>query len=151
LEIIERVKELLEPILEEKDFKLVDVEMTKEGKPTLRIYIYNPEGTSIGDCEFVSRRIGALLDVEDLIPYSYILEVSSPGLNRKIKNPHEYDIFKGRKIKIVTTQPIEENSANTVFKGKLLGLENDNVKIEKETGEEIKLPLEKISKAQLEF
>ena len=148
MEIKEKVKELLEPILEEQNLKLVDIEWVKEGKPVLRIYIYNPEGTSIDNCEFVSRRIGALLDVEDLIPHSYTLEVSSPGLNRKLKNKEEYDIFKGRDIKIITTEPIEDKN---VFKGKLLGLdEEENVKVEEEE-KEIKIPLEKISKAQLDF
>ncbi len=150
MEIIDKVKELLQPILEERNLKLVDVELTKEKRPTLRIYVYNPEGTSIEDCEFVSRRIGALLDVEDLIPFSYVLEVSSPG-ERKLKNIEEYDIFKGRDIKIITCEPIEENSKNTVFKGKLLGLEGENVKLENEKGLIIELPLEKITKAQLEF
>jgi len=147
LDIVERVKELLIPILEEKKLKLVDIEFIKEGKPVLRIYIYNPEGTTIENCEFVSRRIGTILDVEDLIPYSYTLEVSSPGLDRKLKNKEEYEIFKGRDIKIFTSEPINEKS---FFKGKLLGLENEDVKIE-EDNKEIKIPLEKINKAQLDF
>ncbi len=150
MEMIDKVKELLQPILEERNLKLIDIELTKEKRPTLRIYVYNPEGTSIEDCELVSRRIGALLDVEDLIPFSYVLEVSSPG-ERKLKNIEEYDIFKGRDIKIITCEPIEENSKNTVFKGKLLGLEGENVKLENEKGLIIELPLEKITKAQLEF
>lgn len=147
MDIVERVKELLIPILEEKELKLVDIEFIKEGKPVLRIYIYNPEGTTIENCEFVSRRIGTILDVEDLIPYSYILEVSSPGLNRKLKNKEEYEIFKGRDIKISTNEPINDKS---FFRGKLLGLENEDVKIE-ENDKEIKIPLEKINKAQLDF
>ncbi|RMD47694.1 MAG: ribosome maturation factor RimP [Aquificota bacterium] len=150
MEIIEKVKNLLAPVLEERNLKLVDVELTKEGKPVLRIYIYNPEGTSIDDCEFVSRRIGALLDVEDIIPYSYTLEVSSPGLTRKIKNVEEYEIFKGRNIKIITIEPLDEGSVNKVFKGKLLGLKGSSVKLE-ENGKIRDIPVEKISKAQLEF
>ena len=147
MNVVERVRELLIPILEEKELKLVDIEFVKEGKPVLRIYIYNPEGTTIENCEFVSRRIGTILDVEDIIPYSYTLEVSSPGLNRKLKNKEEYDIFKGRNIKIFTSEPIDDRS---FFKGKLLGLENEDVKIE-EDNKEIKIPLDKISKAQLDF
>jgi len=147
LDIVEKVKELLIPILEEKELKLVDIEYIKEGKPVLRIYIYNPEGTTIENCEFVSRRIGAILDVEDLIPYSYTLEVSSPGLDRKLKNKEEYEIFKGRDIKIFTSEPVNEK---TFFRGKLLGLEDNDVKIE-EDNKETKIPLEKINKAQLDF
>ena len=147
MDIVEKVKELLIPILEEKELKLVDIEYIKEGKPVLRIYIYNPEGTTIENCEFVSRRIGAILDVEDLIPYSYTLEVSSPGLDRKLKNKEEYEIFKGRDIKIFTSEPVNEK---TFFRGKLLGLEDNDVKIE-EDNKETKIPLEKINKAQLDF
>ncbi len=147
MDVVERVKELLQPLLEERGLKLVDVEYIKEGKPVLRIYIYNEEGTSIEDCEWISRRIGALLDIEDLIPHSYTLEVSSPGLNRKLKNPEEYEIFKGREIKIVTKEPIDKKQ---VFKGTLKGLEEENVKIEEE-GCEVKIPLENISRANLEF
>ena len=147
VDIVEKVKELLQPLLEERGLKLVDIEYVKEGKPVLRIYVYNPEGTSIEDCEWVSRRIGALLDIEDLIPHSYTLEVSSPGLNRKIKNPEEYEIFKGREVKIVTKEPVENRN---VFKGIIKGLEGENVKIEEE-GCQLKIPLEKISRANLEF
>lgn len=145
--IIERVKELLQPLVEERGLKLVDVEYITAGKPVLRIYVYNPEGTSIEDCEWISRRIGALLDIEDLIPVSYILEVSSPGLERKLKNKEEYEIFKGRDVKIVTKEPI---NGKNVYEGVLKGLEDDNVVIQK-NGEIIKIPLEKISRTNLEF
>ena len=143
----EKVKELVKPILEERDFKLVDVEFIKGSRPVLRIYIYNPEGTTIENCEWVSRRIGALLDVEDLIPYSYILEVSSPGLNRKLKNKEEYNIFKGRDITIHTKEPVNDK---TSFSGKLQGIEDDMIKLEKE-GETIDIPYDKVSSARLEF
>ncbi|MBK3333020.1 ribosome maturation factor RimP [Persephonella atlantica] len=146
-EIIERVKELLLPLLEERGLKLVDVEFSTGGKPILRIYVYNPEGTSIEDCEWVSRRIGTLLDVEDLIPFSYILEVSSPGLERKLKNREEYEIFKGRDIKIVTKEPI---NGKNVFEGKLKGLEDDRIIVETEE-ERYEIPLNLVSKANLEF
>ncbi|WP_457635191.1 ribosome maturation factor RimP [Persephonella sp.] len=138
---------MLQPLIEERGLKLVDVEYITGGKPVLRIYVYNPEGTSIEDCEWISRRIGALLDVEDLIPVSYILEVSSPGLDRKLKNKEEYEIFKGRDVKIVTKEPVE---GKNVFEGVLKGLEGDNVIIQ-ENGEIIKIPLEKISRTNLEF
>lgn len=147
MKVEEKVKELILPILEEKDFKLVDIEFIQSKRPILRIYIYNPEGTSIDDCEWVSKRIGALLDVEDIIKNSYILEVSSPGLDRKLKNPHEYEIFKGRNVVLKTKEPINEKK---VFKGILEGLEEEKVKIS-ENNEIFKIPLEKISQAKLDF
>lgn len=145
--IVERVKELLEPVLEERGLSLVDVEMTSGKRPVLRIYIYNPDGTSIDDCEWVSKRIGALLDVEDLISSHYVLEVSSPGLDRKIKNPHEYDIFKGRNVRIKTSQPLEDK---TIFKGILKGKEGDEVLIQEED-KVYRIPISKITSAKLEF
>ncbi|MBX0311978.1 MAG: ribosome maturation factor RimP [Sulfurihydrogenibium sp.] len=147
MKVEEKVKELLLPILEERDFKLVDIEFIPSKRPILRIYIYNPEGTSIDDCEWVSKRIGALLDVEDLIDKAYILEVSSPGLDRKFKNIEEYDIFKGRDVVIKTKEPINEKK---VFKGTLLGLENEKVKI-KENEETIEIPLENVNQTKLDF
>jgi len=125
----------------------VDIEFIPSKRPILRIYIYNPEGTSIDDCEWVSKRIGALLDVEDLIDKAYILEVSSPGLDRKFKNIEEYDIFKGRDVVIKTKEPINEKK---VFKGTLLGLEDEKVKI-KENEETVEIPLENVSQTKLDF
>jgi ribosome maturation factor RimP len=147
MKVEEKVKELLLPILEERDFKLVDIEFIPSKRPILRIYIYNPEGTSIDDCEWVSKRIGALLDVEDLIDKAYVLEVSSPGLDRKFKNIEEYDIFKGRDVVIKTKEPINEKK---VFKGTLLGLEDKKVKI-KENEETVEIPLENVSQTKLDF
>jgi ribosome maturation factor RimP len=147
MKIEEKVKELLLPILEERYFKLVDIEFIPSKRPILRIYIYNPEGTSIDDCEWVSKRIGALLDVEDLIDKAYILEVSSPGLDRKFKNIEEYDIFKGRDVVIKTKEPINEKK---VFKGTLLGLEDEKVKI-KENEKTVEIPLENVSQTKLDF
>jgi len=147
MEIVEKVKELVLPILEEKGLKLVDIEMNKGKRPVLRVYIYNPEGTSIDDCEWVSKRLGALLDVEDLIPTSYTLEISSPGLDRKLKNKEEFNIFKGRDIVIKTKEPIEEKK---VFRGVLEGLEDENVVLNQDDNK-IKIPFENISQAKLEF
>jgi ribosome maturation factor RimP len=147
MKVEERVKELLIPILEEKGFKLVDIEYIPSKRPILRIYIYNPEGTSIDDCEYVSKRIGSLLDVEDLIKTSYTLEVSSPGLDRKFKNPQEYNIFKGKEVVIKTKEPIDDKK---VFKGTLEGLEDDKVKL-KQNSTTIEIPLDKISQTKLDF
>lgn len=145
--VVERVKELVLPILDERNLKLVDIEFIRGSRPVLRIYIYNPEGTTIENCEWVSRRIGALLDIEDIIPSSYILEVSSPGLNRKLKNKEEYDIFAGREILIHTREPVNEKTA---FRGKLIGIKDDVIKLEEE-GETVDIPYEKVSSARLEF
>jgi len=145
MDVVEEVRKLILPILDELDLKLVDIEFTKENRPILRVYIYDPKGTTIKQCEIVSRRLGELLDNEDLIPYSYILEISSPGLNRKLKNKEEYEIFKGRNIKIVLKEPMDKKN---VFTGVLEGLEDDKVLI-KDNDKLIKIDLDNISKARL--
>ncbi|RUM59881.1 MAG: ribosome maturation factor RimP [Persephonella sp.] len=145
MDVVEEVRKLILPILDELDLKLVDIEFTKENRPILRVYIYDPKGTTIKQCEIVSRRLGELLDNKDLIPYSYILEISSPGLNRKLKNKEEYEIFKGRNIKIVLKEPMDKKN---VFTGVLEGLEDDKVLI-KDNDKLIKIDLDNISKARL--
>ena len=145
MEIVEKVKEMVLPILDSLGLKLVDIEFIKEGKPVLRVYIYDPEGTSIKQCETVSRGLERLLDEEDLIPYSYILEISSPGLNRTLKNREEYEIFKGRNIKIVVKEPIDKKN---VFTGVLEGLEGEDVLV-RDNDDILKINLENISKAKL--
>ena len=145
VDVVERVKKMVMPILKELGVKLVDIEFIKEGRPVLRVYIYDPEGTTIRQCEIVSKRLEKILDEEDLIPYSYTLEISSPGLDRKLKNKEEYEIFKGRNIKIVVKEPIDKKN---VFTGILEGLEDDNVLV-KDKDEIIKINLENIAKAKL--
>ena len=146
INIVDKVKELVNPILQSLGLMLVDIEFIKEGKPILRVYIYDPNGTTIKQCEIVSRKLGKLLDEEDLIPYSYTLEISSPGLNRKLKNREEYEIFKGRNIKIVVKEPIDKKN---VFTGVLEGLDENNVLI-KNNEEIIKINLDNVSKARLD-
>lgn len=147
MKLEEKVKELLSPILEDRGLKLVDIEYITGKRPVLRIYIYNPEGTSIDDCEYVSQRIGSILDVEDLIKTSYTLEVSSPGLDRKFKNVEEYNIFKGKDVIIKTKEPIDDKRT---FKGVLEGLEDNIVKL-KQDNIVIEIPLDKISQTKLDF
>ncbi len=106
-DISERVKELVEPIVKSLGYKLFDVEFKSERGWVLRIIIDKEGGVTIGDCEEVSRKISALLDVEDLIPFSYTLEISSPGLTRELNKPEHYEFFKGRLVKLILKEPIE--------------------------------------------
>ena len=87
----ERTEKLLGPILEENHFELVDVEYVKEGGSWyLRAYIDKPGGITVDDCEIVNRALGDLLDEEDFIEDSYILEISSPGLGRPLKKERDF-------------------------------------------------------------
>ena len=81
------------------------------GSRVLRIFIDKPEGVTHADCEFISQNVGTILDVEDVIPGArYTLEVSSPGVERKLTKPREFERFVGQKVKVVLRQPVEESA-----------------------------------------
>ena len=102
---------------------------------------------TIDDCALVSRELGTLLDIHDMIPNSYTLEVSSPGLTRALRRPEDYIRFKGRKVKIKTTVDFEKRK---LFVGKLLEFKDGLVTVESE-GRSFSIPLADIEKANLEF
>jgi len=140
---------LLGPILDSMGLSLWDLEFQKQGPQwMLRVYIDREQGgVTLTDCETVSRDLSAALDVEDIIPHAYRLEVSSPGLDRALTKPEHFVRFAGSTVKIKTFKLYDEQK---VFRGKLLGREADTVKIELETGTILELPLQDIAKASLE-
>lgn len=132
-----------------------EVTMRREARQdVLRVVLDRPgpaatsvESVSITDCEKVSHELGTLLDVEDLLPAHYTLEVSSPGLDRPLRDVEDYRRFAGRLAKIVTREPINRQTA---FAGRLRGLEGDEVLFESEGGTLVRLPLGLISRARLD-
>jgi len=146
--IISNIKELLEPILFEKRLELFDIEFNSQGpKGVLRVFIDKDEGVNIDDCTQISRELGTLLEVHDVIPGSYTLEISSPGLTRPLKKPSDYIRFKGKTVKIKTIEDIEDKK---VFKGKLLDFIDETVSLET-NGTNYLIPYNKIEKANLEL
>ena len=106
-------------------------------------------GISHDDCQRVSQQLSVLLDVEELIPGpGYVLEVSSPGLDRTLRKPSEYERFRGRMAKVSTTEPVENEK---FFEGRIAGLADGKVKLELKgkTARTVEVPLEKIRKANL--
>ena len=104
----EQTEQLLQPIIDENNFELVDVEYVKEGGNWfLRAYIDKEGGITIDDCELVSRALSDLLDKEDFIPDSYILEVSSPGLGRQLKKDKDFKRSIGKEIEIKLYKPVK--------------------------------------------
>ncbi len=149
-EVEDKIRLLLEPISRSLGLDLWDLEFHKQGpKWLLRIYIDREIGGSVtlGDCETVSRDLSAALDVEDFIQHAYTLEVSSPGLDRVLTKPEHFIRFSGSTIKIKTYQSIEKEK---VFRGTLLGIIGQVVKIEITTGNILNIPLSNIAKASLE-
>ncbi len=146
--IISNIKELLEPILHEHNLELFDIEYKGANrKGVLRVFIDKEQGVTIDDCAEVSRELGTLLDVHEVIPGSYTLEISSPGLTRPLRKPSDYMRFKGKTIKIKTIENIDDKN---VFKGKLLDFVDDVVSLEAK-GNNYLIPYSNIEKANLEL
>jgi ribosome maturation factor RimP len=145
---VEQIRGLLDPILASLGLSLWDIEVQKHGPSwLLRIFI-DREGTGVmlDDCETVSRDLGAALDVEDLISHAYTLEVSSPGLDRKLSKPEHFVRFSGNAVKVKTYQLI---NGQKVFQGRLIGLAGELVKVELESGSVVEIPMGDIAKASL--
>lgn len=146
--IISNIKELLEPILFEKNLELFDIEFKGLGsKGILRVFIDKDQGVTVDDCAQTSRELGRLLEVHDVIPGSYTLEVSSPGLTRALKKPSDYLRYKGKTVKIRTLEDIEDRK---VFKGKLLDFVDETVSLQTD-GVNYLIPYKNIEKANLEL
>ena len=105
----QKTEEILNPIMEELEFELVDVEYVKEGSMWyLRAYIDKPGGITVNDCEAVSRRLSDILDEKDFIEDSYVLEVSSPGLGRPLKKEKDYKRNLGKEVEIRTYRMVDK-------------------------------------------
>ena len=125
-----KAEELLAPIVDSKGFELVDVEYVKEGGTWyLRGYIDKPGGITVNDCEAVSREFSDRLDEKDFIEDSYIMEISSPGLDRPLKKEKDYQRSLGRMIEVRTYRPIEKRKE---FCGILKAYDADTVTIEED-------------------
>lgn len=143
----QKIKELATQVAEEHGVEIFDIELLRTGKILLRVIIDKEGGITLDDCEKFSKSLGALLDIEDPIPRSYTLEISSPGLDRPLKNIRDFQISLGKLARIITTEKIENQN---FFIGYISEINDDYVKL-KVHGKEIKIPFEKISKARLEI
>ena len=137
---------LLEPTVERLGYELVDLEARVGGKGGLvRLYIDKPDGIDLDDCEKVSLAVSALLDVEDPVPGNYNLEVSSPGLDRKLTKVQHFQRFTGETVKVQMRFPIEGRRR---FRGTLVSSDEENIVVEVD-GESFSLPLKTIDTARL--
>jgi ribosome maturation factor RimP len=145
--VVERVTEIAERVAASEGLEIVEIEWKGGGNNrVLRIYIDKPGGISHGDCETVSHQVSAILDVEDVIPARYTLEVSSPGLDRKLLKPADYQRFLGKKAKIKLRAPIDGRSN---FLGRLAGFEGNRVGLDMEGGERVYFDLDQVAAARL--
>src|ERR1051325_4324389 len=146
--VVERIKSIAEQAAIDHGLELVHTEVAgPEGHPIVRVFIDKPGGVTHTDCSQVSTQIGTVLDVEDFIHSAYTLEVSSPGVERGLYKPADYERFAGSQAKIKTRTPIK-NQRN--FRGQIIGVENQTVSFEDRTSGRIAIPFDAIVKANLE-
>lgn len=141
-----RLRALLEPTVNMLGCELVAIEYFPQGGgQTLRIYIDKEGGVTVDDCERVSHQVSGVLDVEEAIEGRYILEVSSPGLDRPLSAARDFERFSGHNVRLRTDAPI---NGQRNFKGLLRGLRRGEVVLEMD-GQEVALPLDRVEKARL--
>ena len=144
---LQKITEMAQRISTSEGLTLVDVELKgSRGTRLLRVYIDKPGGVSHADCELVSEQLSAMLDVEDPFPGSYTLEVSSPGLDRKLVKPSDFAHFAGRKARLVVREPVNEQK---VLEGRLAGFEAGRVRLDLGDAGLKEVELSNIQKARL--
>ncbi|MDX6382625.1 MAG: ribosome maturation factor RimP [Blastocatellia bacterium] len=146
--VAERVREIAEQTAIDHGVELVHAEVAgPEGSPVVRLFIDKPGGVTHDDCSSVSHQMSTVMDVEDFIHSAYVLEVSSPGLERGLYKRADYERFTGSIAKLKARSPIK---GQRNFRGRILGVANDNVIVEDRTSGRVEVPLDGIVKANLE-
>jgi len=146
METIERIKELLEPIANARKYYIVDIAYRREaGRLVLRILADKEGGITMEECAGLSNELSELLDKGNIIEGEYLLEVSSPGLDRKLKKDEDFLWAVGKRIKVTTYAPLD---GKNVFLGVLAGLGDGTIIVE-ENGTSWEIPREKLASAKL--
>ena len=143
-----KIEDIVKPVIDSLGLELDEIEYITHGRKwILRIFIDKEGGVSLSDCEKVSFQLGNFLNNENIIPHAYILEVSSPGLDKRLKRLDEYLKYKGRLIRLNTTKPYNNR---TSFKGRIISAEEGKIKIEAEKNGEVNILFSDIANAKLE-
>jgi ribosome maturation factor RimP len=148
--VASKIEEIAKRVTESEGLELVEVEVKGGGQHRfVRISIDKPEGVSHGDCENVSQQVGTILDVEDVVPGGqYTLEVSSPGVERKLLKAEDYQRFQGKKAKVTLRDPI---NGRRNWEGTLAGIEDGRIRLDQEKGDPLRFSFEQVQKANLKF
>jgi len=145
--ILDAVEDFSRSFLPGMGLEFFDAQFRKEGHGwVLRLFIDHPDGVSLDHCEKVSRELSAFLDVEDLIGHPYHLEISSPGLDRPLRDAAEFRRFLGRRAKIKLHEAVD---GQKVFIGEIASADDDAVTLTLENGAPARCPYENVSKARL--
>ncbi|MBI3630419.1 MAG: ribosome maturation factor RimP [Candidatus Rokubacteria bacterium] len=146
-ERLSKIEEAMEPVLRGHGLDLVDVDWRREGRHhVLRFFVDKPGGATIDDCVRLSREAGDVLDVSGLIPESYDLEVSTPGLDRKLETDREFRWARGKTVRCRVRQPV---GGRTEVRGRLVDVAPDHLTVQTESGP-VEVPRQWLSKARLE-
>ena len=148
--VASKIEEIAQRVAASEGLELVEVEVKGGGAHRfVRISIDKPGGVTHGDCELVSQQVGTILDVEDVVPGGrYTLEVSSPGVERKLLKPEDYQRFQGKKARITLRDAVE---GRRNWEGTLAGFENGDVALETQPGKTLRFSLGQVHKANLKF
>jgi ribosome maturation factor RimP len=149
-QVASKIEEIAQRVAQPEGLEVVEVEVKGGGNQRfVRISIDKPAGVTHGDCELVSQQVGAILDVENVVPGGrYTLEVSSPGVERKLLKPADYQRFQGKRARITLREP---RDGRRNWEGTLAGLANGSIALETEAGTTMRFPLDAIQKANLKF
>lgn len=147
MEKLAAIETLIAPTLEAMGYALVRVRFSGGGRPTLQVMAERTDGAAMAveDCAEISRTLSALLDVEDPLPGAYLLEVSSPGLDRPLVKPADYERFAGETAQVETARPVDGRKR---FRGRLGGLVEGGVRLLLDEGEVV-VPFAAIQRAKL--
>lgn len=162
MSIVEEIENLIRPALSQNQFELIETQYRKEsGKWVLRIFIDKPapqvqsegqlQGVTLDDCENASHIVGQAIDSSSLISDSYVLEVSSPGINRPLKNETHFQRYIGQKIRVSLYGPLLETSKQKNFSGILLGCKENEIEMQDIVSGRVKIPIGSIAKAHLDL
>ena len=147
--VADRVQAIAERVAIDHGLELVHAEVAgPDNKPIVRIFIDKPNGVTHEDCSEVSLHVGTVLDVEDFIHASYTLEVSSPGIERGLYKRQDYERFAGSLAKMRTRKPV---NGQRNFRGRLLGIDGEDILFEDRTSGPVRVPFEVVAKANLEM
>lgn len=145
----DRVRAIADRVAIDHGLELVHAEVAgPDNKPIVRVFVDKPNGVTHQDCAEVSLHVGTVLDVEDFIHASYTLEVSSPGIERGLYKREDYERFTGSLAKMRTRKPV---NGQRNFRGRLLGIDGEDVLFEDRTSGRVRVALELIAKANLEM
>jgi ribosome maturation factor RimP len=151
-DVVSRIEAIAEQVAAAQNIEIVEVELKGSGRShLLRIYIDKPEGVTHADCEFISRGVSEALDLEDPLPGSYDLEVSSPGVERKLGKWKDWERFTGKKVKVALKVTLQDPAEVKNLDGRIVQAADRTITLEIAAGRQVTFPFDQVDHASLKF